>query len=162
MVDCFPTLFLIISLMALLPRPSIFYIMVIIGLTHWTGVARLTRGEFLRIGGLDFVAAARALGLSPLRVVFRHMLPNALGPVLVTAAFGVAGAILIESALSFLGFGVPAPQASWGSVLHDARGNEKALWWVTVFPGVLIFLTVTAYNLVGEGLRDALDPRLRR
>lgn len=161
-VDCFPTLFLIISLMALLPRPSIFYIMVIIGLTHWTGVARLTRGEFLRIGGLDFVAAARALGLSPLRVVFRHMLPNALGPVLVTAAFGVAGAILIESALSFLGFGVPAPQASWGSVLHDARGNEKALWWVTVFPGVLIFLTVTAYNLVGEGLRDALDPRLRR
>jgi peptide/nickel transport system permease protein len=161
-VDCFPYLFLIISLMALATNPSIFYIMVIIGLTHWTGVMRLVRGEFLRLVGLDFVTAARALGFVPARIVFRHVLPNALGPVLVTAAFGVAGAILTESALSFLGFGVPAPQASWGSVLHDARGNEKALWWVTVFPGVLIFVTVTAYNLVGEGLRDALDPRLRR
>ena len=161
-VDCFPYLFLIISLMALVSRPSIFYIMIVIGLTHWTGVMRLVRGEFLRLVGLDFVAAARALGLSRRRVVFRHVLPNALGPVLVTAAFGVAGAILTESALSFLGFGVPAPQASWGSVLHDARGNEQALWWVTVFPGALIFVTVTAYNLVGEGLRDALDPRLRR
>ena len=161
-VDCFPTLFLIIAAMAILPRPSIFNIMIIIGLTYWTGPMRLVRGEFLRLGGLDFVTAARALGLSPMRVVFRHMLPNALGPVLVAAAFGVAGAILIESALSFLGFGVPAPQASWGSVLHESRGAEKAMWWVTMFPGVLIFLTVTSYNLVGEGLRDALDPRLRR
>ena len=111
---------------------------------------------------IDFVAAARSQGLGSTRILFRHLLPNAMGPVFVAGAFGVAGAILVESALSFLGFGVPPPQASWGSVLHDSRGQEQVLWWVTIFPGLLIFVTVTAYNLVGEGLRDALDPRLRQ
>ncbi|MCO5171103.1 MAG: ABC transporter permease [Planctomycetes bacterium] len=160
-VTCFPAFFLIISVMSILD-PSIWSVMIVIGLTRWTEVFRLVRAEFLRLTALDFVVAGQALGLSSARIVFRHVLPNALGPVFVAAAFGVAGAILIESALSFLGFGVPAPQASWGSVLHDARGHERLMWWVTIFPGLLIFLTVTAYNLVGEGLRDALDPRLRR
>ncbi|MEZ6186485.1 MAG: ABC transporter permease [Planctomycetota bacterium] len=161
-VICFPRLPLIIAVMALFDKPSIFYIMAIIGLTSWTEVMRLVRAEFLRLGGLDFVAAARSQGLSSPRILFRHLLPNAMGPVFVAGAFGVAGAILVESALSFLGFGVPPPQASWGSVLHDSRGQEQVLWWVTIFPGLLIFVTVTAYNLVGEGLRDALDPRLRQ
>jgi peptide/nickel transport system permease protein len=160
-VTCFPAFFLIISVMSMF-HPSIFTVMIVIGLTRWTEVFRLVRAEFLRLTALDFVVAGRALGLSNARIVFRHILPNALGPVLVAAAFGVAGAILVESALSFLGFGVPQPQASWGSVLHEARGHEQQMWWITVFPGLLIFLTITAYNLVGEGLRDALDPRLRR
>ena len=123
---------------------------------------RLVRGEFMRLNAMDFVTAAEAQGLHPLRVVFRHMLPNAFGPVFVAATFGVAGAILIESALSFLGFGVPQPTASWGSVLNVSSGHEKELWWITIFAGFLIFITVTAYNLVGEGLRDALDPKLRQ
>lgn len=161
-VTCFPSFFLIITVMSIIPRPSIVNIMVVIGLTRWTETFRLVRGEFLRLSGLDFVTAARALGLSAPRVVFRHVLPNALGPVFVTAAFGIAGAILTESALSYLGFGVPQPQASWGSVLNEAKGQEKDLWWITVFPGLLIFLAITAYNLLGEGLRDALDPRLRK
>jgi peptide/nickel transport system permease protein len=160
-VTCFPAFFLIISVMSMFEQ-SIWNVMIVIGLTRWTEVFRLVRAEFLRLTSLDFVTAARALGLSRPRIVFRHVLPNAVGPVFVAAAFGVAGAILVESALSFLGFGVPPPQASWGSVLHDARGHERLMWWVTIFPGVLIFLTITAYNLVGEGLRDALDPRLRR
>jgi len=161
-VQCFPRFFLIIAAMSLVAKPSIFYIMVILGLTGWTEVMRLTRGEFLRLVSSDFVTAGQALGLSPARIVFRHLLPNAMGPVFVAGAFGVAAAILIESALSFLGFGVPAPQASWGSVLHDSRGHEKVMWWLTIFPGLLIFTTITAYNLIGEGLRDALDPKLRR
>lgn len=161
-VTCFPSFFLIITVMSIIPRPSIVNIMIVIGLTRWTETFRLVRGEFLRLGGLDFVTAARALGLSAPRVVFRHVLPNALGPVFVAAAFGIAGAILTESALSYLGFGVPQPQASWGSVLNEAKGQEKDLWWITVFPGLLIFLAITAYNLLGEGLRDALDPRLRK
>ncbi|MBX3470476.1 MAG: ABC transporter permease [Planctomycetes bacterium] len=160
-VTCFPAFFLIITVMSL-REPSIWNVMIVIGITRWTEVFRLVRAEFLRLTALDFVVAGKALGLTSPRIVFRHVLPNALGPVFVAGAFGVAGAILIESALSFLGFGVPAPQASWGSVLHDARGHERLMWWVTIFPGLLIFLTVTAYNLVGEGLRDALDPRLRR
>lgn len=160
-VTCFPAFFLIISVMSMFDQ-SIWNVMIVIGITRWTEVFRLVRAEFLRLTSLDFVTAGRALGLSSPRIVFRHVLPNAVGPVFVAAAFGVAGAILTESALSFLGFGVPPPQASWGSVLHDARGHEELMWWVTVFPGVLIFLTITAYNLVGEGLRDALDPRLRR
>lgn len=161
-VTCFPAFFLIISVMSIFDRPTIFHVMVVIGLTRWTEVFRLVRAEFLRLGSLDFVTAGKALGLTNARIVFRHILPNALGPVFVAAAFGVAGAILVESALSFLGFGVPPPQASWGSVLHDARGHEQQMWWITIFPGLLIFITITAYNLVGEGLRDALDPRLRR
>ncbi|MCX8038023.1 MAG: ABC transporter permease [Candidatus Sumerlaeia bacterium] len=160
-VICFPTLFLILIVLAYL-RPSIINIMVVLGLTSWTGVARLTRGEFLRIGTLDYVNAIRALGGSNLRIIFRHILPNGVGPVLVVASFGIASAILVESALSFLGMGVPQPYASWGTLLNDGRTDIQGAWWLTVFPGFAIFLTVTAWNLFGEGLRDAIDPRLKQ
>jgi peptide/nickel transport system permease protein len=162
LVMCFPSFFLIITVMSIIEKPRIEYIMVVIGITRWTEVMRLVRGEFLRLRSQDFVTAAQALGLSPPRIVFRHILPNAIGPVFVAATFGVAGAILIESALSFLGFGVPQPTASWGSVLNVAFGHEQQMWWITIFAGFLIFITVTAYNLAGEGLRDALDPKLRQ
>ncbi len=162
LVMCFPSFFLIITVMSIIEKPRIEYIMIVIGITRWTEVMRLVRGEFLRLRSQDFVTAAQALGLPPARVVFRHILPNAIGPVFVAATFGVAGAILIESALSFLGFGVPQPTASWGSVLNVAFGHEQQMWWITIFAGFLIFLTVTAYNLAGEGLRDALDPKLRQ
>jgi len=160
-VICFPILFLILIVLAYL-RPSIINIMVVIGLTSWTGVARLTRGEFFRIGTLDYVAAIRALGGSNWRIIFRHILPNGIGPVLVVASFGIASAILVESALSFLGMGVPQPYASWGTLLNDGRSDIQGAWWLTVFPGIAIFLTVTAWNLFGEGLRDAIDPRLKQ
>jgi len=157
---CFPVFFLIIAVIAFLP-PSIYNIMVVIGVTGWTRVARLVRGEFLRLKGQDFVTAARALGISRFRIIFRHTLRNALGPVFVAATFGIAGAILTESALSFLGFGVPPPTPSWGDILSQSRRYIEFAWWLTVFPGAAIFVTITAYNLVGEGLRDATDPRLR-
>jgi peptide/nickel transport system permease protein len=156
----FPTFFLILIIMGLLERTSLLAMMVVLGVTRWTDVARLVRAEAMRMRTLDFVTAARAAGAGPLRVMALHLLPNALGPVLVNATFGVAGAILVESALSFLGFGAPPPTASWGEVLSQATEHPSA-WWLTVFPGALLFLTVTALNLVGEALRDALDPRLR-
>lgn len=155
---CFPSFFLILTLMAFLPQ-NIYTVMGAIGVTGWPGVARLTRGEFLRLRGLDFVTAAKALGESDARIIFRHILPNALAPVLVSATFGIAGAILVESSLSFLGFGVPIPTPSWGETLSQSRSYLPIGWWLTVFPGFMIFLTVTAYNLVGEGLRDAVDVR---
>ena len=155
-----PTFFLIITVVAFLPQ-SIFNIMVVIGITNWPTVARLTRGEFLKIKSLEYVVAAQALGASDFRTIFRHVLPNTLAPVFVAATFGVASAILIESTLSFLGFGVPPSTASWGSILSSARQLLPSGWWLTAFPGLAIFLTVTAYNLVGEGLRDAADPRLK-
>jgi len=158
---CFPTFFLILSLLAFLP-PSIYNIMVVIGLTGWTGVARLVRGEFLRLRESDFATAARATGLRDARVMFRHLLPNALAPVWVSATFGVAGAILTESALSFLGFGVPPPTASWGELLSQSQRFVDRAWWLVLFPGGAIFITVTAFNLVGQGMRDAMDPRLRQ
>jgi len=159
---CFPVFFLVLALIAFLP-PSIYNIMVVIGITGWTGVARLIRGEFLKLREGDFAVAARATGLSSRRVMFRHLLPNALAPVLVSATFGVAGAILTESGLSFLGFGVQPPTASWGELLNQSqRLAASGIWWLVVFPGLAIFLTVTAFNLVGEGLRDAMDPRLRQ
>jgi peptide/nickel transport system permease protein len=156
---CFPTFFLILALLAFLP-PSILNIMGAIGLTGWPGVARLVRAEFLRLRHLDYVTAARAIGASDRRIIFVHILPNALGPVLVTATFGVAGAVLVESSLSYLGFGVPPPAPSWGDILSLSKSYIDFAWWLTVFPGAAIFLTVTAFNLVGEGLRDAVDPRL--
>ncbi|PYS38337.1 MAG: peptide ABC transporter permease [Acidobacteria bacterium] len=156
-----PTFFLIITVVAFLPQ-SIFNIMVVIGITNWPTVARLTRGEFLKAKSLEYVVAARAMGATDGRTIFRHVLPNALAPVFVAATFGVASAILIESTLSFLGFGVPPSTASWGSILSNARQLLPSAWWLTAFPGLAIFLTVTSYNLVGEGLRDATDPRLRR
>ncbi|NOY87713.1 MAG: ABC transporter permease [Deltaproteobacteria bacterium] len=157
---CFPTFFLILTVLAFL-RPSIYNIMVIIGITGWPGVARLVRGEFLKQRKMDYVAAAKAIGASDGRIIFYHILPNALAPVLVSATFGIAGAILVESSLSYLGFGVPPPTPSWGEILSQSKQYIDFAWWLTIFPGAAIFLTVTAYNLVGEGLRDAVDPRLK-
>lgn len=157
---CFPTFFLILTLLAFL-GPSIYNIMIVIGLTSWTGVARLVRGEFLKLKNQEFVQAAKALGASDTRIIFRHMLPNALAPVLVSATFGVAAAILIESGLSFLGFGVPPQVPSWGSILSQSQEFMDIAWWLTLVPGTAIFITITVYNIVGEGLRDAIDPRLK-
>jgi peptide/nickel transport system permease protein len=154
-----PTFFLLITVAALLP-PSIYLTMIIIGATSWVGIGRFTRNEFLKIRNLDYVTAAIALGVSNRRVMFRHILPNALAPVIVSVVLGIAGAILVESSLSFLGIGVPAELVTWGSILHEASSNTFA-WWLAVFPGAAIFITVLAYYSVGEGLREALDPRLR-
>ncbi|HEY3320210.1 MAG TPA: ABC transporter permease [Planctomycetota bacterium] len=159
---CFPTLFLILTIIAIAPTRSIFWVMFAIGLAGWMGVARLIRGEVLKIRQLDYVIAARAMGMQNRRIVFRHILPNALAPVLVAATFGVAGAILAETSLGFLGLGVEPPTPSWGELLNQARQNPVRLWWLTIYPGFMIFLSVTLMNLVGEGLRDAMDPRLRR
>ncbi len=156
---CMPMFFLLITIAAVLP-PSIFLTMAIIGLTGWVGIARFTRNEFLKIRNLDYVTAALALGVSDRKVMFRHILPNALAPILVSVVLGVASAILLESSLSFLGIGVPADTVTWGSILNEARSNTFA-WWLAVFPGAAIFITVLAYYSVGEGLREALDPRLR-
>ncbi len=160
-VICFPVFFLILTVLAFL-RPSIINIMVVIGVTGWTGIARLCRGEFLKLVKQDFVTAAHALGASNLRTIFKHILPNGMGPILVSVSFGIAGAILTESALSFLGFGVPQPTASWGDLLNNGRSDIQGTWWLTIFPGLAIFIAVTAFNLAGEGLRDALDPRLKK
>ncbi len=154
----FPTLFLILAVIAFL-RPSIFNIMVVIGLTSWPGVARLVRAEVLSLRERDFVIAARLQGASHLRVIFRHILPNALGPVLVAATLGVAGAILVESSLSFLGIGVQPPTPSWGNMLLQGKEHLESAWWLSVFPGLAILITVLAFNLVGEGLREAFNPK---
>jgi peptide/nickel transport system permease protein len=159
-VMCIPTLVLILAVIAVIEKPTIWHTMAIIGATGWTGIARLTRGEFLRLKGSEFVLAARAAGAGPVRIMLRHILPNALAPVLVPITFGIASAVMLESSLSFLGFGPPPPTASWGSILNDARSN-LSMWWLVVFPGTAIFLTVLAYNLIGEALQEATDPRLR-
>jgi peptide/nickel transport system permease protein len=154
--QCFPTFFLILIIVAFI-GPSIINIMVVLGVTRWPGVARLVRGEFLRLRSQDFVVASEALGVPRRRTIFRHILPNALGPVLVAATFSVASGIITESALSFLGLGIRAPVPSWGSLLVESSSPEH--WWIQIYPGLLIFLTVILYNLLGEGARDALDPR---
>jgi peptide/nickel transport system permease protein len=154
-----PTFFLLITVAALLP-PSIFLTMTIIGLTSWVGIARFTRNEFLKIRNLDYVTAAIALGISNRKIMFKQILPNALAPVIVSVVLGIAGAILVESSLSFLGIGVPAELVTWGSILHEGSSSTFA-WWLAVFPGAAIFITVLGYYLVGEGLREVLDPRLR-
>lgn len=157
-VICFPTLFLILTIIGLIEIRSIFHIMAIAGFVGWTGVARLVRGEVLRIRQLEYVQAAIAQGIPRRRIIFGHILPNAIAPVLVAATFAFAGAILIESALAFLGLGDPlAP--SWGELLTMGRHERKA--WLILPPGFAIFIVVLLFNLVGEGLRDALDPRLR-
>jgi peptide/nickel transport system permease protein len=155
-----PTLFLIIAIVAI-AKPSIFIVMAVIGLTSWTGIARFIRAELLRVRNLEYIEAAHALGFSEMRTIFRHAIPNALSPVLIAIAFGIASAILIESTLSFLGIGVPAETLTWGSLLSAARQSPSA-WWLAIFPGLAIFFTVTVYNLVGEGLTDALDPRQKK
>ncbi|RLB71039.1 MAG: peptide ABC transporter permease [Deltaproteobacteria bacterium] len=157
---CFPTFFLILAVIAFL-NPSIWNIMIVIGLTSWMGVARLIRAEFLSLRQRDFVLAAQALGASDLRLIFRHILPNAMSPILVSATLGVAGAILTESALSFLGIGVQPPTPSWGNMLIVGKQTLGSAWWLSVFPGLAILITVLGYNLLGEGVRDALDPRLK-
>ena len=157
---CFPAFFLILTVIALL-GPSIFNVMVVIGLTSWMGAARLVRAEVLSLKEREFVMAARAVGFGNRRIIFRHVLPNALAPVIVSATLGIAGAILLEAGLSFLGFGVQPPAPSWGNILTEGRVYIFDAWWLTVFPGCAILVTVLAFNLVGEGLRDALDPRLR-
>lgn len=158
---CFPSLIIILALIAYLGR-SIWIIMAVIGVIGSPSVARLVRGEFLKLRESDFSIAAKATGLGDMRIMLRHILPNSLAPVLVEATFGVAGAILVESALSFLGLGVPPPTASWGEILSQSKRYVDFAWWLVVFPGAAIFVTVTAFNLVGEGLRDAMDPRLRQ
>ena len=155
----FPTFFLILAVIAVV-EPSIFTIMLVIGVTGWMDVARLVRAEFLTLRERDFVLAARASGAGDARLIFRHILPNALSPVFVAATFGVAGAILIESGLSFLGLGVQPPSPSWGNILTAGKDNIEVAWWLSVYPGLAILITVLSYNLIGEGLRDALDPRL--
>jgi peptide/nickel transport system permease protein len=157
---CFPSFFLILAVIAFL-EPSIWNIMIIIGLTSWMGVARLVRAEFLSLRERDFVLAARALGARDSRIIFRHILPNAMSPVLVSATLGVAGAILTESALSFLGIGVQPPTPSWGNMLITGKQTLGTAWWLSAFPGLAILITVLGYNLLGEGIRDALDPRLK-
>lgn len=160
-VMCFPTFFLILAVLAFV-GPSLYNIMIVIGVTGWTGVARLVRGEFLKLRNQEFVQGVKAYGAKAPRIIFRHVLPNALAPVTVAASFGVASAILVESSLSFLGFGVQPPTPSWGDILSQSRDFMDIAWWLTLFPGVAIFVTITAFNLIGEGLRDAIDPKLRR
>jgi peptide/nickel transport system permease protein len=157
-VLCFPFLFLVLGIVALF-KPSTYTIVIALGLTSWTSEARYMRGELLRIREMEFAQAAKASGAGDARIIFRHLLPNALAPVLVSASFGVANAILVESALSFLGFGVPLPTATWGSILSTARDHIEYAWWLILFPGIAIFTTVAAFNVVGDRFRDALDPR---
>lgn len=157
---CFPSFFLILTVVALLPA-SIYNIMVVIGITSWMGAARFVRAEFLSLREQDFVTAARALGVSDLRLIFRHMVPNAVAPVLVSATIGIAGAILTEAGLSFLGFGVPPPHATWGNILADGKNYLFDAPWLTFIPGCAILIVVLSFNLFGEGLRDILNPKLR-
>jgi peptide/nickel transport system permease protein len=157
-VLCFPFLFLVLAIVALF-RPSLWTILIALGLTQWTTEARYVRGEFLRIRELEYAQAARASGARDPRIIFRHLLPNALAPVLVSSSFGVAWAILTESALSFLGLGVALPTASWGSILAVAQEYIDFAWWLALFPGLAIFTTVAAFNLIGDRLRDVFDPR---
>jgi peptide/nickel transport system permease protein len=158
---CFPSFFLILTVVALLP-PSIYNIMIVIGLTSWEGTTRFVRAEFLSLREQDFVTAARALGVNSGRIIFRHMIPNAVGPVLVSATIGIATAILTEAGLSFLGFGVPPPHATWGNVLSDGKSYIFDAPWLTFIPGCAILLVVLSFNLFGEGLRDVLNPKLRK
>ena len=157
---CFPTFFLILAVIAFL-EPSIWNIMIVIGLTGWMGITRLVRADFISLKERDFVAAARVIGAGDLRIIFAHILPNAMASVLVATTLGVAGAILTESALSFLGIGVQPPTPSWGNILTAGKDNIDIAWWLSLYPGLAILITVLGYNLLGEGIRDSLDPRLR-
>ena len=158
-LNSIPRLLLIITVTAIMER-SLTIIMVIIGITGWTRIARFTRAEFLRIKSLEYVQASKSLGFSSIRTIFKHALPNALAPVFVSIAFGIASAILIESGLSFLGIGVPDDVVTWGSLLNLGRGNIEARWLI-IFPGIAIFITITIYNMIAEASRDALDPKLK-
>ncbi len=158
---CFPSFFLILAVIAFV-GPSIWNIMVVIGVTSWMGVTRLVRAEFLSIRERDFVKAAIAQGASDARIIFLHILPNAMAPILVAATLGVASAVLVESGLSFLGIGVQPPDPSWGNMLTEGKDNIEIAWWLSLFPGLAILITVMGYNMLGEGIRDSFDPRLKR
>ncbi|MCU0576221.1 MAG: ABC transporter permease [Desulfobacterota bacterium] len=158
---CFPSFFLILAVIAFM-EPSIFNIMAVIGLTSWMGITRLVRAEFLSLKERDFVLAVRAMGAGAPRIIFGHILPNAMAPVLVSATLGIAAAVLTESALSFLGIGVQPPTPSWGNMLTQGQNVLGIAWWLSFFPGMAILITVLGYNLLGEGIRDAIDPRLRQ
>jgi peptide/nickel transport system permease protein len=157
----FPRFFLLLAVLAFL-KPSIWTIMVVIGLTGWMGVTRLVRAEFLALREREFVIWSESIGAGALRVIFKHILPNALAPVLVAMTLGIPAAILTESGLSFLGLGVQPPYATWGNILNDGKDLITYAWWLTLYPGLAILVTVLSYNLMGEGIRDALDPRLRQ
>ena len=160
LILCIPSFFLLLMVIAML-EPNIYNVMIVIALTSWPGLARMVRAEVLSIRERDFVQAAIALGISRWRIIWRHIVPNVMAPVFVAITLGVASAILVESGLSFLGLGVQPPTPSWGNILAQGRSVMQFAWWMTVFPGLAIFITVLCYNLIGEGLRDALDPRLR-
>ena len=157
----FPRFFLLLAVLAFL-KPSIWTIMVVIGLTGWMGVARLVRAEFLALKEREFVIWSQSIGASAFRIIWRHILPNAMAPVLVAMTLGIPAAILTESGLSFLGLGVQPPHASWGNILNEGKDAIEIGWWLSAYPGVAILVTVLSYNLLGEGIRDALDPRLRQ
>lgn len=157
----FPRFFLLLAVLAFL-TPSIWTIMAVIGLTGWMGVARLVRAEFLTLKEREFVLWSQSIGASATRIIWRHILPNAMGPVLVAMTLGIPAAILTESGLSFLGLGVRPPYATWGNILNEGRDAIELAWWQSLYPGLAILITVLSYNLLGEGIRDALDPRLRQ
>ena len=161
-VMCIPSLVLILALVALLDKVSNWHLMAVIGVTSWTGIARLTRAEFIKIKQMEFITAARALGAGGIRVMTRHVLRNSLAPVLVPISFGIAAAIMIEAGLSYLGFGASPPNPSWGTLLQSGRKAIQEMWWLILYPGAAIFLTVLAYNLIGEALQEATDPRLKQ
>lgn len=162
LVLCIPSLVLILALVAVLDKVSNWHLMAVIGVTRWTSIARLARAEFIKIRQMEFVTAARAIGAGRVRIMTRHVLRNALAPVLVPISFGIAAAILIESGLSYLGFGASPPNPSWGTLLKSGRTAIQEMWWLIVFPGAAIFMTVLAYNLIGEALQEATDPRLKQ
>ena len=161
LVLVFPRFFLLLAVLAFL-KPSIWTIMVVIGLTGWMGVARLVRAEFLALKEREFVIWSQSVGAGAFRIIWRHILPNAMAPVLVAMTLGIPAAILTESGLSFLGLGVRPPYATWGNILNEGKEVIELAWWLSVYPGLAILFTVLSYNLLGEGIRDALDPRLRQ
>ena len=161
LVLVFPRFFLLLAVLAFL-KPSIWTIMVVIGLTGWMGVARLVRAEFLALKEREFVIWSQSVGAGAFRIIWRHILPNAMAPVLVAMTLGIPAAILTESGLSFLGLGVRPPYATWGNILNEGKEVIELAWWLSVYPGLAILVTVLSYNLLGEGIRDALDPRLRQ
>jgi len=160
MVLAFPRLVLLILVVALF-SPSLSLIILVLGLTQWPGTTRIVRGDVLSLREREYIQAARALGFGRWRIIFRHLVPNVLAPVIVTATLGIGNTIVLEAGLSFLGLGVQPPTPSWGSMVSDGRENLIGAWWIATFPGLAIVLTVLAFNLVGDALRDALDPRLR-
>jgi peptide/nickel transport system permease protein len=158
-----PTMVLLITVLAIF-KPNIYNVMIVIGLTGWTGIARFVRAEFLSLKKRDFTEAARSIGAKNFRIIFRHILPNAVAPIIVAATMGIAGAILTESSLSYFGLGVQPPTASWGNMLSNAQELSTMIDapWKAFYPGMLIFVTVLSFNFFGDGLRDALDPKLKQ